>query len=211
MEIKVLCQFPRKRLSVGILKYDDSEFTFAYDLAWLNYKYNLPLGPDLPLHTKEYRSATLFQSFARRIPPRNSENYARYAKDCGISINEKDPMILLGTVAHMGASSFVFELDYSQERQEYVLVNIQRLVDSLSFEIVAAGFGVNKTGLFKLLKKAVQPENSNIYDLLEVCFFNRQAGVWKIKQSLLAPDNMKHKLTKAFLTVLDENPFRRET
>jgi hypothetical protein len=103
-------------------------------------------------------------------------------------------MVLLGTIGHMGASSFVFEIDHSKEREEKVLNTIKKIVDALSYDIVAAGFGVNKTGLYKLVGGQVKPENSGIYDLLELCIFNRQAAVWKIKQSLLLPDLTKNKL-----------------
>jgi HipA-like protein len=194
MEIRVLCQFEKKRLLVGTLRREHGTYLFAYNKSWLEYRANLPIGPDLPLHTKEYRSSKLFAAFERRIPPQDSENYEHYCKQRGISVNETDQMVLLGTIGHMGASSFVFEIDQRKEREEQVLNAIKELVGALSYDIVAAGFGVNKTGLYKLLGGQVKPEKSGIYDLLELCMFNRQAAVWKIKQSLLLPDLTKKKL-----------------
>ena len=194
MEIMVLCQFEKKRLLVGTLRRENGAYLFSYDKSWLEYRNNLPIGPDLPLHTKEYRSSKLFAAFERRIPPRDSENYERYCKQRGISVNETDQMVLLGTIGHMGASSFVFEIDRRTEREEKVLNTIKGLVTTFSYDIVAAGFGVNKTGLYKLVGGQVKPEKSGIYDLLEICIFNRQAAVWKITQSLLLPDMTKKKL-----------------
>ncbi len=196
MEIKVFCEFEKKRMYVGGLRKDGDEFVFSYDRTWLRYNNCLPLGPDLPLHSKEYRSPMLFSSFTRRLPPRNSENYARYCKERGISVKENDVMILLGTVAHKGASSFVFEIDRSKERYEEVLNTVRGLVSELSFDIVASGFGVNKTGLHKLLGGEVKPEKSGIYDVLELCVFNHKAAVWKINQSLMLPDRTKISLIR---------------
>ena len=194
MEIRVLCQFEKKRLCVGTLRRESGTYLFSYDKSWLEYRNSLAIGPDLPLHSKEYRSSKLFGAFERRIPPRDSENYERYCKQRGISINETDQMVLLGTIGHMGASSFVFEIDRHKERENKVLNAIKGLVTTLSYDIVAAGFGVNKTGLYKLVGGQVKPEKSGIYDLLELCIFNRQAAVWKIKQSLLLPDLTKKRL-----------------
>jgi HipA-like protein len=191
MELMVFCEFEKSRLPVGVLRRKATRFDFQYDKIWLGYSSALPLGPDLPLRVGQYQSTKLFKSFERRIPPRDSENYKRYCLERGIDHQESDPLILLGTIGHKGASSFVFELSRAQERHDFVLDCTRKLIDRFSYEIVAAAFGVNKTGLYKLVQSQVSPENSGIYGILELCFFNRPAATWKISQTILLPDSIK--------------------
>jgi HipA-like protein len=197
VDIKAFCEFERKRILVGTLTRTDGTYSFVYSKPWLYYDNQFQLGPDLPLREKPFQSKTLFQAFAGRIPPRNSENYARYCEERGISTDETDQLILLGTIGHKGASSFVFELDYSHERQTQVLDAVGVLVDTFSYDIIAAAFGITKTGLYKLLGKKVSIQNSSIYSTLEICIFNTNAARWKISSSLYLPDVLKHKIISA--------------
>ena len=196
MEIKVLCEFEKRRFVVGTLKFEKGCYEFAYELSWLSYKNTLPIGPDLALQSKTYRSRKLFESFELRLPPRNSENYQRYCEERGISTTETNKLILLGTVGHMGPSSFVFELDKSKENQAEVLKYFTKLIKIYSYEIIATAFGVNKTGLYKIITAKVLPQNSVIYNILEICYFNRTSAVWKIKQTPLLPDRIKSHILK---------------
>jgi HipA-like protein len=194
MDLKAFCEFERKRMLVGTLTRDAGTYTFVYSKSWLFYDGQFQLGPDLPLSEKPYRSKKMFQAFLGRIPPRSSENYARYCEERGIKVDESDLFVLLGTIGHKGASSFVFELDDSDERQAKVLTAVAALVDEFSYDIIAAAFGITKTGLYKLLTKKVPVQNSSIYSVLEICIFNIDAARWKISSSLYLPDKLKHKI-----------------
>ncbi len=197
MDLKAFCEFERKRILVGTLTRTDGTYTFVYSKSWLYYDNQFQLGPDLPLREKPFQSKKLFHAFAGRIPPRKSENYARYCAERGISIDETDQLILLGTIGHKGASTFVFELDYSHERQTKVLNAVSALVDTFSYDVVAAAFGITKTGLYKLLGKKTKIEHSSIYSVLEICILNPNAARWKISSSLYLPDVLKYKVMSA--------------
>lgn len=104
----------KTRKLVGKLTFDVSSknYIFQYDEKYLRSKL-IPLGPELPLRRKPHLSTTLFESFVDRIPSRENPAYRDYCLSMGIDIQEKDPFILLTTIAKRGPSSFVFEAEHS--------------------------------------------------------------------------------------------------
>jgi len=102
------------KLTMGIEK-EKITFYFEYDLKYLKRKYAIPLGPELPLLAKHYKSTSLFPSFQDRIPSRENPAYADYCKEAGILEQEQNPMILLSTIGKRGPSSFIFEPDLEEQ------------------------------------------------------------------------------------------------
>ncbi len=103
----------KTRKFVGKLTYDakSKNYIFQYDEKYLGSKL-IPLGPELPLRRKPHLSPELFESFVDRIPSRENPAYRDYCLSMGIDIQEKDPFILLTTIARRGPSSFVFEAEH---------------------------------------------------------------------------------------------------
>lgn len=99
---------------VGELTIKDSEFHFEYNQNYLRSSQAIPLGPEVPLTRRSYRSKELFRPFSDRIPSRENPAYPEYCKSVGISPDEKEPLILLSTIASRGPSSFLFKPIYNE-------------------------------------------------------------------------------------------------
>ena len=103
----------KRRAFVGVLTFVPAEnlYRFEYDEKYFRSKGAIPLGPELNLAQKAHLSnpAALFPSLTDRIPDRANPAYADYCASQGISVDEQNPIILLGTIGRRGPSSFVFE------------------------------------------------------------------------------------------------------
>lgn len=100
--------------SVGILTQTEEGFLFEYDQAYLRSPSAIPLGPEMPLTRRFYRSEHLFRPFTERIPSRDNPAYPEYCASTGISPIEDNPLILLTTIAARGPSSFLFRPIYQE-------------------------------------------------------------------------------------------------
>ncbi len=109
--IDVFLEKRKTRLYVGRLTFLKNEkvFEFTYDEKYLYAKNIIPLGPEFPLTKHSFRSSKLFPSLQDRIPSKENPAYSEYCKSMGISPNEANPIVLLGTIGKRGPSSFVFE------------------------------------------------------------------------------------------------------
>ena len=103
------------RLYVGLLTKKGNMFHFEYDKKYLQKRGIIPLGPEMPFTKKSFESESLFIPFSDRIPSRENPAYPDYCKATGISTEEKDPLILLSSIAHRGPSSFIFEPLYADD------------------------------------------------------------------------------------------------
>lgn len=113
--VKVFLERKVRRQYVGLLTKQENDFVFEYSHTYLNARDIIPLGPEMPLTKRTYRSLTLFVPFMDRIPSRQNPAYDEYCKSTGISTEETNPLLLLSTIAHRGPSSFVFEPLYLEE------------------------------------------------------------------------------------------------
>lgn len=107
--IQVFLERRKSRQLVGQLIRKEGDFVFSYDDAYLKADNAVSLGPEMPLTRRSYRSSELFVPFLDRIPSRDNPAYQEYCHFFEISVDEKDPLILLSTIAHRGPSSFIFE------------------------------------------------------------------------------------------------------
>lgn len=107
--IDVYLQHRKSREFVGRLTRENSKYLFTYDDAYIYGRKAIPIGPDLPISSKVHTSVRkLFPSFEDRIPSKRNPAYKDYCKAVGIDPQEKDQMVLLGTLGQKGPSSFVF-------------------------------------------------------------------------------------------------------
>lgn len=106
--VDVFLERRRTRMRVGDLKYENGQFIFTYDNAYLLEKNIIPLGPEFPLTKRQFNSPTLFPSLADRIPSRRNPAYPEYCHAMGIRPSENNPIVLLSTIGSSGPSSFVF-------------------------------------------------------------------------------------------------------
>ena len=111
--LEVYLEGRKRRVYVGALTFhkDRDQYHFVYDSKYLKSKKAIPIGPDLSLFKKNLWSekGKTFPSFADRIPSKSNPAYAEYCRSQGISVNEENIIILLGTIGRRGPSSFIFE------------------------------------------------------------------------------------------------------
>lgn len=98
----------KTRMYVGTLVRESETFIFSYDETYFKAKNVIPLGPEFPLTQRQFKSKTLFPTFEDRIPSQQNPAYPEYCEIMDIDPEEKDPLILLGTIGRKGPSSFIF-------------------------------------------------------------------------------------------------------
>src|SRR3989338_3574106 len=98
----------KRRVFVGELIYDKSKdrYDLIYDKNYARSESAISLGPGLALIKLKHHSTKgkLFPALADRIPDKNNPAYKDYCKAQGISVSEKNPIILLGTIGKRGPS-----------------------------------------------------------------------------------------------------------
>jgi len=113
--LEIYLEGRKRRMYVGALTYnrdkEKDKYEFLYDSKYVNSPKAIPIGPDLNLFKTHHISekGRLFPSFADRIPSKSNPAYEEYCRSQGISPNERNPIILLGTIGRRGPSSFIFE------------------------------------------------------------------------------------------------------
>jgi HipA-like protein len=115
----------KTRQFVGTLSFDKRSgyYLFVYDPEYLLSDNSIPLGPELPLTKKNFKSKKLFLTFIDRIPSKDNPAYQDYCNLMGISVDEEDILILLATIGKRGPSSFMFEPRYLRDFDHFTLKN----------------------------------------------------------------------------------------
>ena len=119
--VDVYVQTRKTRRYVGQLTREADKpprYAFRYDARYLHAPFSIPLGPELPLTKREHRATELFPSFTERLPSPENPAYVEYLEKFHLSMNEKDPLVLLTTIGRAGPSSFLFEPVFSDSSQE---------------------------------------------------------------------------------------------
>lgn len=106
--VNVFLEKRKTRLRVGVVNRVKGKLVFTYDKHYFKAKNVIPLGPEFPLTKKQFSSEKLFASLEDRIPSTQNPAYPEYCLVMGIDPKERDPLILLSTIARKGPSSFIF-------------------------------------------------------------------------------------------------------
>lgn len=147
--IQVFLEKRKTRLFVGTLTSIEGQFRFEYDKEYLNRRYAISLGPEMPLTRQRYQSKTLFIPFSDRIPSRENPAYPEYCEAMGISVEEDQPFILLSTIAHRGPSSFIFEPLYKETFSAKNLIHFRQSLE-LSVREFAWCFGFSESAITRI-------------------------------------------------------------
>jgi len=147
--VGIYAEFKKSRLFVGVLTREEEGYKFEYDTAYLHEKNAISVGPELPLTRKVFFSETLFNSFVDRIPSKRNPAYNEYCAHVGIDPDESNKLILLSTIGHRGASSFIFEplFEYLLDRE--LLINFRKKLN-LSVRDFAALFDFSASAISKI-------------------------------------------------------------
>ncbi len=106
--VTIFLERRKTRMTVGRLTREGQTYIFTYDEKYFSARNAFSLGPEFPLTQREFRSSLLFPSLEDRIPSRANPAYPEYCHSMGISVEERDPLVLLSTIGRRGPSSFVF-------------------------------------------------------------------------------------------------------
>ena len=112
-QLMVFSETMKRRSRVGNLTFypDRDQFRFVYDRKYLASSSAIPMGPELAFTKQGHWSkiGSLFPSFLDRLPSKLNPAYGEYCRSQGISVDEKNPIVLLSTIGRRGPSTFVFE------------------------------------------------------------------------------------------------------
>lgn len=154
------------RILAGVLSREGRKYVFTYERPYQRLKNAIALGPELPLWRKRFVSEELFPSLADRIPSRRNPAYEDYCRQWGIDAKERDPFVLLTTIARRGPSTFVFEAE-SPKIYGGTEVRAFRKRLSLNQREFEALFGISHATLVKL--EAGKSGNTAILGYIETC------------------------------------------
>lgn len=174
----------KRKFFVGELIYNEkkNQYELIYDQNYANSKRAIQLGPKLDLFKARHVSAKgeMFPSLVDRIPSRFNPAYRDYCESQGISIDEKNPIVLLGSIGKRGPSSFIFEPVY---KTEFSVSNVIKLREELkiSQHDLALAFDFSEATLQKI--ETQKSHDPNILKRLQIYFEFPEVALWQLKQT----------------------------
>jgi DNA-binding XRE family transcriptional regulator len=174
----------KRRVFVGELTYNNktNRYELVYDKKYARAKNAIPIGPELSLFKLHYESEKnkLFPSLQDRIPDKSNPAYADYCHSQGISPNEKNPIILLGTIGKRGPSSFIFEPVYQSKFDPSEITKLRTEL-GLSQHDLAKAFEIKKSTLQRI--EAGVSREFNTLKRIQTLFEFPEVALWQLKQS----------------------------
>ncbi len=184
-KLNVYLEGRKRRAFVGALTFVPAEqlYRFEYDEKYFRSKRAIPLGPELNLAQKVHLSnkERLFPSLADRIPDRSNPAYAEYCASQGISVDERNPIILLGTIGRRGPSSFVFESVFISEDDILRELKTFRQELDLSINDLAQAFDVSRESIIRF--ESGKTKDKNLIKLLNIFLNYRDVSLWQLKMT----------------------------
>lgn len=192
----------KRRLFVGELIYlnEKDRYELIYDKSYVKSKKAIPISPELDLFKTHHQSpkGKLFPSFIDRIPLRTNPAYKDYCSSQGISPDEKNPIILLGSIGKRGPSSFVFEPVYAKEFFAHDISEIRKELQITQHDLAEA-FDINELTLQKI--ESGKSNDLNTLKLLQIYFAFPEVAIWQLKQTGgRIHNNVLSKLNNYFLS-----------
>lgn len=194
----------KRRVFVGELIYNvkKNRFEFTYDHHYRYAKNAIPLGPKLSLFQETHYSARgqLFPFFVDRIPDRENPAYPDYCASQGVSMDEKNPIILLGTIGRRGPSSFVFESAHETNFSPEHIVEFRKAL-GITQNDFAMAFDISLTTLQRFEANTSRDQTS--MKLIEMFLNFPETALWQLEQTggRLHCD-AKRRLQNYFLSVM---------
>ena len=174
----------KRRVFVGELIYNEE--TENYELIYdKNYAYSdtaIPLGPELDLFNLHHRSekGKLFNSLLDRIPSKKNPAYKDYCASQGISPDEKNPIILLGSIGKRGPSSFIFEPVYLSSFTSKDIIKLRNKIGITQHDL-ACSLDVSIVTLARI--ETGTSYDTNTIKRIEVFFKFPDVALWQLKQT----------------------------
>jgi len=174
----------KRRVFVGELIYDKEKdkYELIYDKTYARSKNAIPISPDLSLFKLRHQSKNgkLFSSFIDRIPEKSNPAYVDYCKAQGISPNERNPIILLGSIGKRGPSSFIFEPVYSSEFDPAAITKLREQLQITQHDLAEA-LDISKATLQRIESGASR--DLNTLKRIQILFEFPNVALWQLKQT----------------------------
>jgi DNA-binding XRE family transcriptional regulator len=111
---------------------------------------------------------------------RTNPAYEDYCFAQNISVNERNPIILLGSIGKKGPSSFIFEPVYDNPFTSVDIVKIREILD-ISQHDLAKAFGLSEITVKKIESRKSQ--DATTLKLIQMFFTFPECGLWQLKQT----------------------------
>ncbi len=173
-----------RKIYVGELLYDENRdvYILRYDENYTHLKNAIAISPELDLFkiTHISKKGQLFPAFVDRIPDRENPAYADYCRAQSISIDETNPIILLGSIGGRGPSSFIFEKTY---KASFSIEDVKKLRQNLNISQhdFADAFGISKVTLQKI--EAGISSDTRTMKLLQIYLTFPEVAIWQLYQT----------------------------
>lgn len=183
-ELLIFHESRKRRILVGILSFrkDVAKYVFHYTDQYKKSKKAIPLSPQLDLFANRHVSKKneLFPFFLDRIPLRSNPAYEDYCLSQNITPDEKNPIILLGTIGKRGPSSFVFELEYTSDFTRNNLIKFRESLE-ISQNDFANAFNLSIATVQRIEEGS--SSDLNTFKLIEIYLTFPEVALWQLKQS----------------------------
>ena len=202
-KLNIFLEKSRRRSFVGTLSYLEKKkkYVFEYDEQYRYGERPLSLSPEFSLFKKTHYSKELFDFFKDRIPLRENPAYEDYCRSQGISVEEKNPIVLLGTIGKRGPSSFIFEAVYSTEFSFSDIVEFRKEF-KVSQDDFAKVFDIPLSTLQKIERG--ESKDKNILRLIEIYMTFPETALWQLEQTGgRVHHRSRSKLKSIFFKLLD--------
>lgn len=174
----------KRRIFVGELVYSKEQgiYELIYNKSYAYSDTAIPLGPELDLFKLHHRSekGKLFKSLLDRIPSKENPAYKDYCLSQNVSPDEKNPIILLGSIGKRGPSSFIFEpVYYSSFAKE----DIKKFRDEIGLtqHDLAKILGISIATLARI--ETGISHDTNTIKRIEIFFKFPAVALWELKQT----------------------------
>lgn len=174
----------KRRIFVGELIYSKEQgvYELIYDETYAYSDTAIPLGPELELFRLRHRSEKekLFKSLLDRIPSKENPAYKDYCASQGISPDEQNPIILLGSIGKRGPSSFIFEPVYYSSFTKEDIKKIRNEI-GLTQHDLANILDISIATLARI--EIGTSHDTNTIKRIEIFFKFPAVALWELKQT----------------------------
>ena len=182
--LQIFQELRSKRIFVGELSYDEKEsrYELFYDKKYAHSKKAISLGPNLSLFQLKHVSekGKMFPYFLDRIPDPENPAYPDYCASQGIAVDEKNLIILLGSIGRRGPSSFIFEAVYESSFNVAEWIKWREELE-ISQHDVALALDISKATLQRI--ESGESVDHNTLKRLEILFSFPEVALWQLEQT----------------------------
>lgn len=174
----------KRRVFVAELLYDakNDRYELTYDKDYVYSKSAISLGPTLTIFKLKHYSekGKMFPIFLDRIPDKSNPAYKDYCEAQGIALDEKNPIILLGSIGTKGPSTFIFEPVY---HNTFDPTNITKLREQLAItqNDFSKAFDVSKATLQRI--EAGSSRDYNTLKRIQILLEFPEVALWQLKHT----------------------------